>query len=319
MRRLRRTRQLRELVRETALSPGDLIYPAFVKEGTRKDEPIESMPGQARLALGNVVDMGEELLSLGVPAVMLFGVPAHKDDIGSGARGADGIVQRAVAKLKREYGDQLLVMTDVCLCQYTDHGHCGLVSDGKVLNDETLVALGEMAVSHAMAGADMVAPSAMMDGQVRAIREALDDAGANDTAIMAYSTKFASSFYGPFREAADSRPSFGDRRTHQMDPGNSDEAVREALLDAEEGADILMVKPALPYLDLVHRVKDATGMPLAAYSVSGEYAAVKAAGMNGWINEREVTLETLTAIRRAGADMVITYSAKEAARWLQES
>jgi porphobilinogen synthase len=304
------------MVKETILAPEDLIYPMFVKESLSSNEPIGTMPGQYQFPLQNVVEEAEEVASLGVPAVILFGIPKNKDEIASQAYAEDGITQLAARAIKARLGDDLTVITDVCLCEYMSHGHCGIVENGAILNDETLPLLGETAVSHAEAGADMVAPSGMMDGQVRAIREALDTNGHGETPIMAYSAKMASNFYSPFREAAESAPSFGDRRAYQMDFSNSDEALREVELDIIEGADIVMVKPALAYLDIILRVKDAYGMPTAAYNVSGEYAMVKAAAQNGWINEKELTLEILTAIKRAGADMILTYSAKDAARWL---
>jgi len=317
MRRLRRTPQIRSMVKETLLTPEDLIYPIFVKESLTSNEPISSMPGQYQYPLKNVVKEAEEVASLGVPAVILFGIPQQKDEIASQAYAEDGITQLAARAIKERLGDDLMVITDVCLCEYMSHGHCGIVENGAILNDDTLPLLGETAVSHVEAGADMVAPSGMMDGQVGAIRKALDAGGHSDTPIMAYSAKMASNFYGPFREAAESAPSFGDRRAYQMDFSNSDEALRETELDIAEGADIVMVKPALAYLDIILRVKDAYGMPTAAYNVSGEYSMVKAAAQNGWVNEEKLTLEILTAIKRAGADMIITYSAKDAARWLE--
>jgi porphobilinogen synthase len=304
------------MVKETILAPEDLIYPLFVKESLSSNEPIGTMPGQYQFPLQNVVEEAEEVASLGVPAVILFGIPKNKDENASQAYAEDGITQLAARAIKARLGDDLVVITDVCLCEYMSHGHCGIVENGAILNDETLPLLGETAVSHAEAGADMVAPSGMMDGQVGAIRAALDTNGHGDTPIMAYSAKMASNFYGPFREAAESAPSFGDRRAYQMDFSNSDEALREVELDLAEGADIIMVKPALAYLDVILRVKEAYGMPTAAYNVSGEYSMVKAAAQNGWINEKELTLEILTAIKRAGADMILTYSAKDAARWL---
>jgi porphobilinogen synthase len=317
MRRLRATGALRGLVRETTLTPSDLVYPMFVAHGIDRREPIEAMPGIDRLSIAHAVAEASEAKSLGIPAVLLFGLPAAKDEEGSGAWDDEGVVQLATRAIKEEHPD-LLVITDLCLCEYTSHGHCGVVkSDGSVDNDSTLELLARAATSQARAGADIVAPSDMMDGRVGAIRHALDDDGFLDTPILAYSAKFASAFYGPFREAADSTPAFGDRRGYQMDPGNGDEAVRETRLDVDEGADIVMVKPALPYLDLIHRIKTETRMPLAAYNVSGEYAMVKAAVAAGYLDERATVLETLTGIRRAGADIVITYHAKEAARWLQ--
>ncbi|MFQ5762588.1 MAG: porphobilinogen synthase [Candidatus Bathyarchaeia archaeon] len=317
MRRLRRTPQIRELVRETTLTPRDFIYPVFVKEDLHKPEPIESMPGQFRIPLEAVINEGKEVLSVGIPSVILFGIPSHKDEEGSAAYDKNGVVQQAVRKLKSELGHDLVVVTDVCLCQYTSHGHCGIISKGAVLNDPTLEVLQKVAVSHAEAGADIVAPSGMIDGQVKALREALDQSGFYDVAVMAYAAKYASCFYGPFKEAAYSSPAFGDRRTLQMDPGNLDEGIREVRLDIDEGADIIMVKPALAYLDLIYRVKTEVGVPTAAYSVSGEYSMIKAAAQNGWLDGKSAALEVLTAIKRAGADIIITYAAKEAAGWLK--
>jgi porphobilinogen synthase len=320
LRRLRRTPVLRDLVRETRLDAADLVLPLFVEEGLEGRAPVEAMPGVDRLSLTAAVDEAAKAAALGVPAVLLFGIPAEKDDVGSGAWDDEGAVQLATRAIKAAHPD-LLVITDVCLCEYTDHGHCGLLRPGgdgfTVDNDATLELLARAAASQVRAGADVIAPSDMMDGRVAHLRAALDDEGFADTPIMAYSAKFASAFYGPFRDAADSTPAFGDRRGYQMDPGNGDEAVREALLDVEEGADLVMVKPALPYLDVVRRVKDATRVPVAAYHVSGEYAMVKAAAAAGMLDERAAVLETLTSIRRAGADIVITYHAKDAARWLQ--
>jgi porphobilinogen synthase len=316
MRRLRATRALRGLVRETSLSPSDLVYPMFVAHGLDRREPIEAMPGVERLSIAHAVEEVGQVAGLGIPAVLLFGIPAAKDPEGSGAWDEEGIVQLATRAIKEAH-PETLVVTDLCLCEYTDHGHCGVLRGQVVDNDATLELLARTAVAQARAGADIVAPSDMMDGRVGAIRAALDEEGFSDTPILAYSAKFASAFYGPFREAADSTPSFGDRRGYQMDPANGNEAVREARLDTEEGADMLMVKPALPYLDLIRRVKDDTGMPLAAYNVSGEYAMLKAAAAAGYLDERTAVLETLTSIRRAGADIVITYHAKEAAGWLQ--
>jgi porphobilinogen synthase len=316
MRRLRRTGALRGLIRETELSPSQLVYPMFVELGSGTRSPIEAMPGIDRFSISAAVEEAGEAHGLGIPAVLLFGLPAEKDETGSGAYDAEGVVQLAVRALKDAH-PELLVFTDVCLCQYTSHGHCGVVrADGAIDNDVTLELLAKTAITHAAAGADAVAPSDMMDGRVGALRGQLDAEGHSDTPIIAYSAKFASAYYGPFREAADSTPAFGDRRTHQMDPANAEEAVREALLDVEEGADVVMVKPALPYLDVIRRVKEATRVPVAAYNVSGEYAMLKAAAANGWLDERAAVLETLTSIRRAGADFVITYHAKDAARWL---
>jgi len=315
MRRLRRTPTVRRMLRETTLSPDDLIYPLFVIHGENVNNPIASMPGCAQLSIGNVLAEVREVAKLGIPAVLLFGIPAHKDSAATAAYDPEGIVQMAVKAIKDEAPD-LMVVTDVCLCEYMDHGHCGVVQDGEVLNDVTLELLAKMAITHAEAGADVVAPSDMMDGRVAAIRNALDDEGLYDTAIMAYSAKFASGFYGPFREAAESAPAFGDRRTYQMDPPNGEEAVREVLLDIEEGADIVMVKPALPYLDVIRAVKQETRFPLAAYSVSGEYAMLKAAAEKGWLDEERCVLEAMTGIKRAGADLIITYWAKDLVRWL---
>jgi porphobilinogen synthase len=321
MRRLRATARLRGLVRETDLRAGQLVLPLFVAESATSPtgrEPIVTMPGVERLSLSAVVAEAHEAAELGLAAVMLFGVPAEKDDHGSGAWEEEGIVQLAVRAIKQSEPD-LLVITDVCLCEYTAHGHCGVLrADGAVDNDATLELLGRTAVSHARAGADLVAPSDMMDGRVGAIREELDGEGFSETPILAYSAKFASAFYGPFREAADSAPAFGGRRGYQMDPANGREAVREALLDMREGADMVMVKPALAYGDLIRAVKRATKLPVAAYNVSGEYAMVKAAVAAGYLEERATVLEILTSLRRAGADTIISYHAKDAARWLAE-
>jgi porphobilinogen synthase len=318
MRRLRASAGLRGLVRETQLNPGQLVLPMFVAETVAGSEPIATMPGVERLSIAAAVQEARESAALGLGAVMLFGVPAEKDAHGSGAWEEDGIVQAATRAIKLAE-PQLLVITDVCLCEYTDHGHCGvLADDGTVDNDATLELLARTAVSHARAGADLVAPSDMMDGRVGAIREELDGEGFATTPILAYSAKFASAFYGPFREAADSTPAFGDRRGYQMDPANGREAVREALLDVEEGADMVMVKPALAYGDLIAAVKQATGLPVAAYNVSGEYAMVKAAAAAGYLDESAAVLEILTSLRRAGADTIVSYHAKDAAGWLAE-
>lgn len=314
LRRLRRSGQLRKLVRETRVSTSDLVQPIFVREGEKVREEVEQMPGVYRMSIDMLVDEAKELEELGVPAILLFGIPSAKDERGSGAYSSDGIVQRAVRAVKSEVSG-LVVMTDVCLCQYTSHGHCGIVANGVVLNDITLELLARTAVSHAEAGADVVAPSAMMDHQVAAIREALDNEGFSDVAIMGYSAKFASSFYGPFREAAYSAPAFGDRRSYQMDMGNTREALREIEQDIREGADIVMVKPALAYLDVIARARSRFSTPIAAYSVSGEYSLIKAAASKGWIDERALALEVLTAIKRAGADIIITYFARDFARW----
>ena len=317
LRRLRATHALRGLVRETHLSPTDLVYPLFVAHGIDRREPIAAMPGIDHLSIAHAVSEASEAKALGIPAVLLFGLPAAKDEEGSGAWDDEGVVQLASLAIKEAHPD-LIVVTDLCLCEYTSHGHCGVVRpDGTVDNDSTLELLGRTAVSQARAGADVIAPSDMMDGRVGFIRQALDEDGHIDTPILSYSAKFASAFYGPFREAADSTPAFGDRRSYQMDPANGSEAVRETRLDIDEGADIVMVKPALPYLDLIRRIKQETEMPLAAYNVSGEYAMVKAAAAAGQLDERAAVLEILTGIRRAGADIVITYHAKEAAQWLQ--
>ncbi|MHB8531608.1 MAG: porphobilinogen synthase [Solirubrobacteraceae bacterium] len=323
MRRLRASASLRGLVRETELRAGQLVLPLFVTDaptgGARTGrEPIEAMPGVERLAVAQAVEEAREASSLGLAAVILFGVPAEKDEQGSGAWEEDGVVQLAVRAIKQAV-PELLVITDVCLCEYTTHGHCGVLGeDGTVQNDASVELLARTAVSHARAGADVVAPSDMMDGRVGAIREELDGEGFSEIPILAYSAKFASAFYGPFREAAGSTPAFGDRRAYQMDPANGREAVREALLDAQEGADMVMVKPALAYGDLIGAVKQATGLPVAAYNVSGEYAMVKAAAAAGYLDERATALEILTSLRRAGADTIITYHAKDAARWLAE-
>jgi porphobilinogen synthase len=319
MRRLRQTPVLRDLVRETRLAAADLVMPIFVEEHLAAPVAIEAMPGISRLPLAAAVAEAGEVAALGIPAVLLFGIPAEKDEEGSGAWGDDGIVQQATRAIKAAH-PELLVIADLCLCEYTSHGHCGLLdAEGRVVNDATLELLARTAVSQARAGADVIAPSDMMDGRVGVIRAALDADGFTDVPILAYSAKFASAFYGPFREAADSAPSHGDRRGYQMDPANAREALREAQLDVDEGADVIMVKPALPYLDVIRRIADATGLPVAAYNVSGEYAMVKAAAAAGWLDERAAVLETLTSIRRAGADIVISYHAKDAARWLQKT
>src|ERR1022692_3698922 len=331
-RRLRQNPQLRALVRETELSVNDLVAPLFVREGSRLRKPIRSMPGQFQLSVDELVKESERAAKLGVPAVILFGIPDKKDEKASGAYAANGIVSKAVRALKKELPD-LIVICDVCLCEYMSHGHCGVIrklprSGGtpknfgaheyKIENDATLNLLAKSSVAYAAAGADIIAPSDMMDGRVAAIRAALDETGFTDTPIMSYAAKFASAYYGPFREAAESPPQFGDRRTYQMDAGNASEALREVALDIQEGADIVMVKPALAYLDIVQRVKAEFGYPTAAYSVSAEYSMVKAAAATGWIDERAVTLESLLAMRRAGADILITYAATDAARWLKE-
>jgi porphobilinogen synthase len=317
LRRLRRTDTLRSLVRETELSSAHLIQPAFVVAGKDVREEVPSMPGIERFSISGLVEEAGEIAAAGIGTVLLFGVPAVKDESGSGAYDDEGIVQMAVRALKEAHPD-LVVITDVCLCGYTSHGHCGFVNDaGEVDNDITVELLAKTAISHAEAGADAVAPSDMMDGRVGTIRFQLDEEGHSGVAILSYTAKYASAFYGPFRDAAESAPGFGDRRGYQMDPANAAEAVREAELDLEEGADMVMVKPAMPYLDVVRRVKEATGAPLAAYQVSGEYSMLKAAAANGWIDERAAVVEALTSIRRAGADAIVTYYAKEAAQWLR--
>ena len=316
-RRLRESPLLRSMVRETSLRVDDFVYPLFAVHGRGVREPIGSMPGQYRLSIDEMLKECKDAASMGIPAVLLFGLPRDKDPRGTEAYADDGIIQQAVRAVKDTIPD-LLVLTDVCLCEYTSHGHCGVVEDGRVKNDPSLELIARTAISHAEAGADMVAPSDMMDGRVAAIREGLDEGGFPELPIMAYSAKYASAFYGPFREAADSTPQFGDRRAYQMDPANILEAMREVALDVDEGADIVMVKPALPYLDVIARVKAEFGLPVAAYSVSGEYAMLKAAGQLGWIDEERAMLEALTGIRRAGADIIITYFAKDAARLLEQ-
>jgi len=317
LRRLRRTGVLRDLVRETSLEPRHLIYPLFIQAGAAAPRtPIAAMPGVDHLSIDAAVEEAGACAALGIPGVLLFGLPAGKDEEGSGAWDEEGIVQLATRAIKAAHPD-LLVMTDLCLCEYTSHGHCGVLRDGTVDNDATLDLLARTAVSQAAAGADIIAPSDMMDGRVGHLRAALDDHGFQDVPILAYSAKFASAFYGPFREAADSAPAEGDRRGYQMDPGNGDEALREVALDVQEGADMVMVKPALPYLDVIRRVKDSTNLPLAAYNVSGEYAMIKAAAAAGLLDERAAVLEAPTGIRRAGADIVITYHAKDVCGWLK--
>ena len=319
LRRLRQHPALRELVRETELTVRDLILPLFVRPGSNTRQPIASMPGQAQLSIDLLAEEVREIADLGIPGVILFGIPPWKDMSGSAASRDDGIVQQAIRKIK-EVSRDLVIITDLCFCEYTDHGHCGVVTDraghSDVDNDATLELLAQQAVSHAKAGADVIAPSGMMDGMVAAIRKALDDAGYEQAPILSYAAKYASAFYGPFREAAESTPQFGDRRSYQMDPANAREALREVALDLAEGADLVMVKPALSYLDVICRVKQAhPEVPLCAYNVSGEYSMVKAAAANGWLDEQRTTLEILTSIKRAGADMIITYSAKDVARW----
>ncbi|HZW38560.1 MAG TPA: porphobilinogen synthase [Ignavibacteriaceae bacterium] len=315
LRRLRYSPIVRDMVRETVLSKKDFIYPMFVVPGENIKKEIKSMPGNYNLSIDNLVKECKELVQLGIPAVILFGIPSHKDEVGSEAYDDNGIIQRAVRAIKAEVKN-LLVITDVCMCEYTSHGHCGVLNGEEILNDQTVELLAKEALSHAKAGADIIAPSDMMDGRIAAIRKILDDNGFYKIPIMAYSVKYASGYYGPFREAADSTPAFGDRRSHQMDPANSNEAMREAEDDIEEGADIIMVKPAGPYLDIIRRVKDRYEMPTAAYQVSGEFAMIKAAGANGWIDEERVMMESLYSIKRAGADMILTYFAKDAAKIL---
>lgn len=314
-RRLRKNEIFRRMIRETRLWVDDLIYPLFVVPGKDLKKPIGSMPGQFQMSIDHLVKEVQKTEELGIPAVLLFGVPDKKDEAASGAFAREGIIQQAVRRIKDKVPD-ILVITDVCLCEYTSHGHCGMIEKSDVDNDATLEVLAETAVSHARAGADMVAPSAMMDGQIAAIREGLDEAGYEGTPIMAYSAKYASCFYGPFREAAESAPQFGDRRTYQMDPANADEAIREMTLDVAEGADILMVKPALPYLDIIRRVREEFDLPIAAYNVSGEFAMIKAASQLGWLDGERAMMEALTSIKRAGADIILTYFAREAAKIL---
>src|SRR5277367_906417 len=316
-RRLRRSEALRGLVRETRLSTSGLIYPMFVCPGTNVRKEVGSMPGVCQQSAGQIVEECKEVEALGLPGVILFGLPESKDARGTISTSAQGVVQRAIEAIRRA-NLKLLVITDVCLCEYTDHGHCGMVEKGEVLNDPTLELLAEQALSHARAGADIVAPSDMMDGRVGAIRKKLDANGFENIAILAYSAKYCSGFYGPFREAAQSAPQFGDRRSYQMDPANAREALREVALDLEEGADMIMIKPALPYLDIIQRVRERFDVPLAAYNVSGEYAMVKAAARNGWIDEQRIVLEIMTSIQRAGASIILTYHAKDVARWLNK-
>lgn len=316
-RRLRGTSSLRAMVQETVLRKEDFIYPIFVVEGEDVKNPIASMPGVYQLSLDHLVTEVDEVVSLGIPSIILFGVPNVKDALGSGAYADEGIVQRATRFVKERH-PELVVIADTCLCQYTDHGHCGIIEDGKVLNDPSLELLTRTAISQAQAGADIIAPSNMMDGFVAAIRQGLDEAGFHDIPIMSYAVKYSSAYYGPFRDAAHSSPQFGDRKTYQMDPANRIEAMREAEADVAEGADFLIVKPALSYLDIIRDVKDNFTLPVVAYNVSGEYSMVKAAAINGWINEKDIVLETLTSIKRAGADIIMTYHAKDAARWLEE-
>ena len=318
MRRLRRTPAMRNILQKVKLHPSNLVYPIFVDENAQAPIPIKAMPGYYRLPVQNVVDEVKQTVEQGIKAVILFGIPSKKDETGSSAFAEDGGVQEAIRKLKKEFGGELVVMADVCLCEYTTHGHCGIMKDGEVVNDLTLEILQKVAVSQAQAGADVVAPSAMMDGQVQFIREALDDAGFNQVAIMAYSAKYASSFYGPFREATECTPKFGSRKSYQMSYGDPNEALREIELDVNEGADIIMVKPALAYLDIINLAKSTFGVPVAAYNVSGEYVMVKAAAQNGWLDEKTAVLELLTGIKRAGADLIITYFAKDVKKWLNQ-
>lgn len=314
-RRLRQNDAIRALVRETELNVHDLIYPIFVMHGMNKQEGIQSMPGIYRYSVDRLMEEVEDIVKLGIPGILIFGLPEHKDAVGSEAYADDGAVQEAVKTIKGRF-PSLLVITDVCLCEYTDHGHCGIVKDGIVDNDASAELIARTALSHARAGADIVAPSDMMDGRIGAVRKALDQNGYQHISIMAYSAKYASAFYGPFREAAQSAPQFGDRRSYQMDPANAREALREVKLDIQEGADIVMVKPALSYLDIIHAVRQRFDVPLAAYNVSGEYAMIKAASANGWMDEHNAALEALTSIKRAGADIIITYFAKDVAKWL---
>jgi porphobilinogen synthase len=315
LRRLRYNPLIRDMIRETELSKNDLIYPLFVMPGENVKNEVASMPGVFQFSIDNLVKECKEVASLGIPAVILFGIPEHKDERGSEAYGQQGIIQRSIKAIKAEVKD-LLVITDVCLCEYTSHGHCGILKGEEILNDETVELLSKEALTHAQAGADIIAPSDMMDGRVAAIRKTLDENDFEKIPIMSYAAKYASGYYGPFRDAAESTPAFGDRKSHQMDISNALEALREIETDIEEGADIVMVKPAGPYLDIIRRVKDKFGMPTAAYQVSGEYAMIKAAGKNGWIDEERVMIESLTAIKRAGADMFLTYFAKDVAKWI---
>jgi len=321
-RRLRQSPQLRRMVQETTLTLNDLIYPLFVVAGEGISKEVKSMPGVYQLSVDKIVEEAKECFDLGIPSIILFGIPVDKDNDATGAWHDHGIVQKAASAVKQAV-PELVVIADTCLCEYTTHGHCGYLKDGDitgtVLNDPTLELLKKTAVSQARAGADIIAPSGMMDGFVAAIREGLDEAGFQDIPILSYAAKYASAYYGPFRDAAESTPQFGDRRTYQMDPANAKEALKEVALDIAEGADMLMVKPALAYMDIIWRIKEITNLPVAAYNVSGEYAMIKAAGLNGWIDEKRVTLETLTSFKRAGADLILTYHAKDAARWLSQS
>jgi len=319
MRRLRKTKAIRDMLNQVSIQPSNLLYPIFVDENIKKSVPIESMPGYSRLPITQVANEGKHALEQGIKGVILFGVPAKKDEVGTSAFAKDGVIQKAARELKKALGDELVVIGDVCLCEYMSHGHCGLIKGGEVLNDQTLDVLGKVAVSQAEAGVDIVAPSAMMDGQVGAIREALDDAGFEQVAIMAYSAKYASGFYGPFREAAESTPQFGNRRSYQMSQSSQKEALREIELDISEGADMVMVKPALAYLDIIALAKANFNVPVVAYNVSGEYAMVKAAAQNGWIDEKTIVQEILSSIKRAGADLIITYHAKDVKSWLNQT
>jgi porphobilinogen synthase len=313
---LRRNEAMRGFVRETRLSASGMVYPMFACPGTNVRKEVSSMPGIYQQSVDQIVEECREVAGLGIPAVILFGLPEHKDELGSEAADGHGAVQRSIEAIRRAKLN-LLVIADVCLCEYTSHGHCGVMKDGEVLNDPSLVLLADAALSHARAGADLVAPSDMMDGRVAAIRQRLDENNFEDVAILSYAAKYCSSFYGPFREAAESTPQSGDRRSYQMDPANAREALREVALDLEEGADVIMVKPALPYLDVIQRVRERFDVPVGAYNVSGEYSMVKAAARNGWIDEKRVVLEILTGIQRAGADIILTYHAKDAAKWLK--
>ena len=317
-RRLRYNSILRDMIRETTLSKSDFIYPLFVVPGSNVKNPVKSMPGVFQFSIENLVEECKVVRDLGIPAVILFGIPENKDEKGSEAYSPNGIIQKAIRAIKKEVNN-LLLITDVCMCEYTSHGHCGVLSGEEILNDETIALLAKEAVSHVEAGADMVAPSDMMDGRVYAIRKALDYKGYTKIPIMSYAAKYASAYYGPFRDAAESAPAFGDRKSHQMDMGNINEAIREVETDIEEGADIVMVKPAGPYLDVIRKVKEKFGMPTAAYQVSGEYSMIKAAGTNRWIDEERVMIESLTSIKRAGADLILTYFAKDVARWIDKN
>ena len=318
MRRLRKNENIRRLVRENNLKISDLIMPIFVDENVKDKREIKSLPGQFRFSIDKAVEEAKEIANLKIPAVILFGIPKEKDEIGSSAFKKDGVIQRTIRKIKDELGNNLIVIADCCLCEYTTHGHCGIVKNGKVVNDETLKVLEKIALSYAEAGADIIAPSDMMDGRVRVIREALEREGFDDVLIMSYSAKYCSSFYGPFREAADNKPKFGDRRSYQMDIHNAREAMREIELDIEEGADLILIKPALPYLDIIRMARDRFLVPIGGYCVSGEYSMIEAAARNGWIDRERAIYETLISIKRAGADFIITYWAKEVVKWFRE-